>query len=499
MCDKSDELFSKFQKMGKHLEVITDRDSGHVADPRWVLTSAHCGGLSNAGIAILGAHEVQSPLEFGQVRMTFTNIVRHPHWNPDNFANDIALVELEHNVDFTWRIQAARLPSIRNVNSNWFNQRTLVSGWGSRKDTISTQHRYIRAQVQSRITCTVSYPTLFHSTSLCTPGNDRSPCQGDSGAGLSIVESDGQKTTIGILSFGSGLVAASAAILETPQTIPEDILADPVQPKEPDVISTTINWNEVLPVWNTPTFFDWFPILRRILTRDRDSEWNGYILGGSIAQPGQFPETVALLFNLPMAHAFCGGTLVSNLLYSPKKIRPDKEITDCLSHLIGRRYNDIAMDLENEIRSMSDVGTSNGVDCEDEELTKLVVENQSLKHRLHILNKAIAGYKTTVGEVKVNSQFSILNHLTDIFRDALSRLYEGEFVDNVTMAATNNAKFGDYQFNSAMTIAKIFKDRGIGKNPREIAMEVMKELRQSEIVEKFEVAGAGFINIFLKR
>lgn len=49
--------------------------------------------------------------------------------------------------------------------------------------------------------------------------------------------------------------------------------------------------------------------------------------------------------------------------------------------------NDIAMDLENEIRSMSDAGTSNGVDCEDEELTKLVVENQSLKHRLHILNK----------------------------------------------------------------------------------------------------------------
>lgn len=104
-----------------------------------------------------------------------------------------------------------------------------------------------------------------------------------------------------------------------------------------------------------------------------------------------------------------------------------------------------------------------------------------------------------MGEVKVNSQFSILNHLTDIFRDALSRLYEGEFVNNVTMAATNNAKFGDYQFNSAMTISKIFKDRGIGKNPREIAMDVMKELRQSEIVEKFEVAGAGFINIFLKR
>ncbi|XP_059609365.1 probable arginine--tRNA ligase, cytoplasmic [Phlebotomus argentipes] len=158
------------------------------------------------------------------------------------------------------------------------------------------------------------------------------------------------------------------------------------------------------------------------------------------------------------------------------------------------KMNDIAMELENEIRCMSDVGASS----EDEELTRLVAENQSLKHRLHILNKAIGEYKPT-DEVKVNSQFSILNHLTDIFRDALSRLYDGEFVQNVTVAATNNAKFGDYQFNSAMTIAKIFKDRGVGRNPREIAMEVMAQVQKSEIVERFEVAGGGFVNIFLKR
>uniref|UniRef100_A0A1L8DRZ3 Probable arginine--tRNA ligase, cytoplasmic n=1 Tax=Nyssomyia neivai TaxID=330878 RepID=A0A1L8DRZ3_9DIPT len=157
------------------------------------------------------------------------------------------------------------------------------------------------------------------------------------------------------------------------------------------------------------------------------------------------------------------------------------------------------MDLENEIQSISNVGTTNGIDFADEELTKLVAENQSLKHRLHILNKAIADYKATAGVLEVNSKFSILNHLTDIFRDALSRVYDGEFVHLVTLAATNNAKFGDYQFNSAMTIAKTFKDRGIGKNPRDIATEVLQQVHTSAIVEKLEIAGGGFINIFLKR
>ncbi len=52
---------------------------------------------------------------------------------------------------------------------------------------------------------------------------------------------------------------------------------------------------------------------------------------------------------------------------------------------------------------------------------------------------------------------------------------------------------GDYSTNMAMVMAGIEK-----KNPREIAASVIELLEKQDIVEKLEIAGPGFVNIFLK-
>src|SRR5277367_278395 len=54
-------------------------------------------------------------------------------------------------------------------------------------------------------------------------------------------------------------------------------------------------------------------------------------------------------------------------------------------------------------------------------------------------------------------------------------------------------KFGDYQSNSLMSLAK---ERG--KNPRQLATDVVAKLDVSDICEKVEIAGAGFLNFRLK-
>ena len=60
--------------------------------------------------------------------------------------------------------------------------------------------------------------------------------------------------------------------------------------------------------------------------------------------------------------------------------------------------------------------------------------------------------------------------------------------------ASGNAKFGDYQVNAAMALAK-----ELGKNPREVADAVLKAADLAGIAAKCEVAGPGFINVTLER
>ncbi|GAL05419.1 arginyl-tRNA synthetase [Photobacterium aphoticum] len=56
------------------------------------------------------------------------------------------------------------------------------------------------------------------------------------------------------------------------------------------------------------------------------------------------------------------------------------------------------------------------------------------------------------------------------------------------------AQFGDYQANGVMGVAK-----QLGTNPREFAQKVIDQLDLDGIAEKVEIAGPGFINIFLNK
>src|ERR1051325_1842231 len=59
----------------------------------------------------------------------------------------------------------------------------------------------------------------------------------------------------------------------------------------------------------------------------------------------------------------------------------------------------------------------------------------------------------------------------------------------VQVRPTADPKFGDYQCNALMSLAKERK-----RNPRQLAEEVLKHLNVSDLAEKVEIAGAGFLN-----
>ena len=57
---------------------------------------------------------------------------------------------------------------------------------------------------------------------------------------------------------------------------------------------------------------------------------------------------------------------------------------------------------------------------------------------------------------------------------------------------TQDAKFGDFQINGAMPLAK-----ELNKPPRELAQRIAEALSGIDAIEKAEVAGPGFVNIHL--
>ncbi len=63
---------------------------------------------------------------------------------------------------------------------------------------------------------------------------------------------------------------------------------------------------------------------------------------------------------------------------------------------------------------------------------------------------------------------------------------------NTTLERTRDARHGEFATNIAMRLAK-----SLGRNPRDIAAEIIDNLPESELVDKVEIAGPGFINFYV--
>jgi arginyl-tRNA synthetase len=89
---------------------------------------------------------------------------------------------------------------------------------------------------------------------------------------------------------------------------------------------------------------------------------------------------------------------------------------------------------------------------------------------------------------------SIIDLLTHRFSEALVAAFGSDFagVDPLVVAATN-PRFGDYQSNIAMSLAK-----KLGQKPREIAQKLIDNLNIDDLCAQPEIAGAGFINLTIK-
>jgi arginyl-tRNA synthetase len=91
---------------------------------------------------------------------------------------------------------------------------------------------------------------------------------------------------------------------------------------------------------------------------------------------------------------------------------------------------------------------------------------------------------------------TILHQLDDKFRAAIKSAFGIE--SDAQLAASQTDKFGDYQSNAAMGLAKILAEKENKKlNPRAIAEQIKVKLELGEMASEISIAGPGFINVRL--
>ncbi len=89
-------------------------------------------------------------------------------------------------------------------------------------------------------------------------------------------------------------------------------------------------------------------------------------------------------------------------------------------------------------------------------------------------------------ETTVKLKSEINHHIKEAFAKA------GIEAEPISVSEATKPEFGDYQFNGAMALAKV-----LGKNPRQIAMEIAEKIDRSSVISRAEVAGPGFINLWI--
>ncbi|XP_078036435.1 chymotrypsinogen B [Augochlora pura] len=175
---------------------------GVILNERTILTTASC-ALSTSddyklNFVLVGEFNPETDPECTARKYNISYIIKHPNYQTNTFANNIAMLRLREPIQYTETVQPICLPP-KDINPSGDS---VLVGWGklSSQKIKSCQQQSLKMIITSIQECS-SYYTQGYSVELCAIG-DEMPCSGYSGSPLLYKYGDAY-FLLGILSYGS--------------------------------------------------------------------------------------------------------------------------------------------------------------------------------------------------------------------------------------------------------------------------------------------------------